>query len=437
VNALCAGCAAVEITPAVGIHMGGYWGRRSGATAIADALWAKALVFVHGGERVALVCLDLVALSADVVAEVRWRIEEKTGIKAAAVMVCCSHTHAGPLTLNFRGMGEVDANYLMRVQDAAVAVVCRALAESTVVTLRYARPSVQIGFNRRQTLAGVTSLGENKEGPVVAYAHVLYIEGHSGTLAVLFNHACHPVVLGRANHEISGDFAGAAARRIEAQIGCPALFINGACGDVNPRLSNADFAAVEELGGELAEAVLQGSSVAESVPVSALVYGRCRVELPLLPPPSRLRAKMERLVLKVKAGGKAILGGADPWAQRVPRAHLAWIEQVLAHGRGKSQTQTFEIQGLVLGGLVLLGMEGEIFARYQLDIEAENRGVIICAYANGCVGYVPTADEYVRGGYEIEMAYKVYPSVLMIAPESEGILRAAVVELMAELRRED
>jgi hypothetical protein len=426
----------VEITPAVGIHMGGYWGRCSAATAIGDALWAKALVFAHGEERLALVCLDLVALSADVVAQVRRRIEEDIGIKAAAVMVCCSHTHAGPLTLNFRGMGEVDARYLIRVQDSALEAVGRALAESTVATLRYARPPLQIGINRRQMLAGIASLGRDKEGPVVSYAHALYVEGRGATLAVLFSHACHPVVLGSANHEISGDFVGAAARRIEAQLGCPALFVNGACGDVKPRLSNADFAAVEELGGELAEAVLQGHRVSELVSVPALRHGQRHVELPLLSPPSRLRAEVERLALKLKVGIKVGLGGADSWAQRVPRAQLEWIEEVLAHGGG-ARTQAFEIQGLVLGRLVLLGMEGEIFARYQLDIEAEHGGVVVCGYANGCIGYVPTADEYARGGYEIEMAYKVYPSVLMIAPESEGVLRAAVVELMAELGQRD
>ena len=63
-NTLRFGFAAAEITPPVGIHMGGYWGRLSGATQIRDVLLAKALVCEYGAERIAIVAVDLVALDA-------------------------------------------------------------------------------------------------------------------------------------------------------------------------------------------------------------------------------------------------------------------------------------------------------------------------------------------------------------------------------------
>ena len=84
----------------------------------------------------------------------------------------------------------------------------------------------------------------------------------------------------------------------------------------------------------------------------------------------------------------------------------------------------------------VIGMEGEIFARYQLDIEAEFAPALLCGFANGCIGYVPTADEYPKGGYEVNEAYKVYPSVQMIAPASEALIRHRVAELGARVRRE-
>ena len=59
---------------------------------------------------------------------------------------------------------------------------------------------------------------------------------------------------------------------------------------------------------------------------------------------------------------------------------------------------------------------------------------MLCGFANGCIGYVPTADEYPLGGYEIDEAYKVYPSVQMIAPESDALIRREVGELIARLR---
>jgi hypothetical protein len=95
------------------------------------------------------------------------------------------------------------------------------------------------------------------------------------------------------------------------------------------------------------------------------------------------------------------------------------------------------VQGIAIGELALLGLEGEIFVGYQLDLESRSPlpATVLCGYANGCVGYVPTAAEFTRGGYEVEEAYKVYPAVQKLAPESEGIIKEAALDLLAELAR--
>ncbi len=120
-------CAAIDITPSVGIHMGGYWGRRSGATHIHDRLMAKALVCELGEERVVILTVDLVALGADAVRAIRMAVKRDTGIAGAAIMICASHTHAGPLTIPYRGMGEIDKSYLDRVEAALVELVLTAM----------------------------------------------------------------------------------------------------------------------------------------------------------------------------------------------------------------------------------------------------------------------------------------------------------------------
>ena len=103
-------------------------------------------------------------------------------------------------------------------------------------------------------------------------------------------------------------------------------------------------------------------------------------------------------------------------------------------GAERARVQPFEIQALALGELVLLGVEGELFARYQLDLEAAHESAVLCGFANGCIGYVPTADEYAHGGYEIDLAYKFYPSVQMIAPTSESLIRQRAAALIAKVR---
>ena len=148
--------------------------------------------------------------------------------------------------------------------------------------------------------------------------------------------------------------------------------------------------------------------------------------------------EVEKLVLQLRAeiAGIAAKGG-DAWAQRVPRARLAWAQDMLARSRsaGGAAGQPFQVQVLRVGPVALLGLEGEIFVRYQLELEAASplQPTILCGYANGCIGYVPTADEYARGGYEVTEAYKVYPGVQMIGPASEELIRERAGALLTRL----
>ena len=423
------GAAAADITPPVGIAMGGYWGRWSGATHIRDRLMAKALVCGQDAARIALVAVDLVGLDADAVRGIREKVGRATGIEGAAIMVCASHTHAGPLTFPFRGMGCIDGDYLEQVADAVVEVVVAAAADSRPGRLYYARPEVQVGVNRREPHPKGTRIGQNPAGPVVPYAHVLRFVAADGTGATLFNHACHPVVLGYENLQISGDYAGAVARHIEEQTGDKALFVNGACGDVNPRITNGSFADVEALGEALGQVVLEGRDAAAPLDASAINWAHERLDLPLRPPPSRWRAEADKLKGHLRA---RLARGSE-----VSKAQLEWAVAMckwVRAGAECARVQPFEIQALALGELVLLGMEGELFARYQLDLEAAHGPAVLCGFANGCIGYVPTADEYARGGYEINQAYKVYPSVQMIAPASEALIRQRAAALIAKVR---
>lgn len=414
------GAAAADITPPVGIPMGGYWGRRSGATHIRDRLMAKALVCSQGTARVALVAVDLVGLDAEAVRGIREKIGRATGIESGAIMVCASHTHAGPLTFPFRGMGRIDGGYLEQVADAVVEVVVAAAADSRPGRLYYARPQVQIGRNRRS---------QSVKGEVVPYAHVLRFAAECGTETTLFSYACHPVVLGRDNHQISADFPGAAARCIEAETEGLALYVNGACGDINPRIANGSFADVECLGQELGRAVLEGRAAAAPLEASAISWAHERLDLPLQPLPPRWRAEVEKFKGHLRA---RLAQGSE-----ISKAQLEWAEAMckwVRVGAGRARVQPFEMQALALGELVLLGVEGELFARYQLDLETAHGPAILCGFANGCIGYVPTADEYARGGYEIDLAYKFYPSVQMIAPASESLIRQRAAALIAKVR---
>jgi len=445
---LTAGFAKVDITPQPGIHLGGYWGRTSGAVDVRDPLWARALVLGAGAGRVGLVALDLVGLDAATAMRMRQAAAAASGIGPDQLMVCCTHTHAGPLTLSFRGMGEMDTAYVRSLIDTVAGVVATACEDGAPARLAYARPQVQLGANRQQKVGGEVILGRDPDGPVVPYAHVVHLDRAGCPDIVLCSHPCHPVVLGSANHSISADFPGAAVRAVERRTNSHALFVNGACGDINPRLTRGTPADVDELGEELAAAVVGGLGEATSWPVDRVAGTRHGAELPLVDPPSVARAGAIRAWLKLRAAAIRCRRGGGYWARLVPQARVQWARDLLALSRtgARGLRQDFEVQGIAVGPLALVGMEGEMFARYQLELEAGSpvQPTVLVGYANGCVGYVPTADEFDRGGYEVGSgyriaqgrgvdAYQVYPTVQMLSSECDGTVRDAARTVLARL----
>src|SRR5690606_6954459 len=58
----------------------------------------------------------------------------------------------------------------------------------------------------------------------------------------LFHYACHPVVLGPDNYEYSADYVGPACALVEEQLDTKCLFLQGACGNINPYMDKTPLA---------------------------------------------------------------------------------------------------------------------------------------------------------------------------------------------------
>ena len=95
-------------------------------------------------------------------------------------------------------------------------------------------------------------LGDNPEGPVDHAVGVARIEDSQGQpLATLMNYACHPVSQGGQMAHLSADFPGRATQVVEELTGAPCLYLQGACGDVNPIRMENSYEPARSLGVRL------------------------------------------------------------------------------------------------------------------------------------------------------------------------------------------
>ncbi len=443
---LYAGAAETNITPPPGVWMGGYAGRLTGAIGVLDELYARALALDDGKARLVLLTADLIGFPPALVQEVRDGIARAVGTTPHAILLHATHTHNGPHIGTFRAMGEVDGPYNSVLVRKLIGVAVQAFASLQPAHLTYGESAAQIGVNRRVTDAeGRTSIGNNYSGPVAPTVQAVCVNGADGRMfAMLFSHACHPTTLPREERRLSADWPGAAVAALKTRFAQEAaesgfapnalpLFFQGCCGDINP-LRRGDYAAVLHNGQQIAQAAHTARWNAHGRLDDTLTAAEITVELPLLPPPSV--QECERLI---KTAGQRLsreeAEGSDAGTLRTTQAHLAWANDALALALrpGPSLTQSFTLQRLTLGGVHLLGFPAEMFVQYQLDFASSaSASLLTLGHTNGCWNYLPTADEYARGGYEIEGAF-LYYGTQMFAPESDALVReAAACLLVAE-----
>ena len=272
-----AGAASIAITPEVRpdgppIWLAGF-GQDRAASGVHDDLYARALVLGSGTRSVAIVALDLIGLFHDEVVRIREEVRTRhPGVEAGYIMVCSTHTHAGPDVIGLwtpEGRA-VDPAYVARVRAAAADAVAGAWDR---------RRPARLGFGaaERPDLI-VDSRLPRVIDPAVRMLRVETGDGRA-TIATLLEFADHPESLGRENTLISSDYPGAARRAPEQAFGGVAIFVSGDLGGLltplGLRLSDPDtglpvpektFRMAETLGRELARSVIVAGQGSEAAP---------------------------------------------------------------------------------------------------------------------------------------------------------------------------
>ena len=401
----------VDVTPRVPVALGGYLGRgNEPATGTHDRLTATLLLLSdEAGQRaVCWVSVDALSLDADTCARIRDEVAEGAEIAPDAVLVCCSHTHSAAASwsrLSFRP-GQVSDDSQI---DRLVKDISRAATR-----LPQTRYPVTAGW----AIVADGGVGTNRydpKGPHDRSTGVLTIRDVNDTIvAILFDYACHPTVLGHANLEFSADFPAAtrsvaAAALLAAQgVETPPVlaFLQGAAGDVSTRFTRRaqDFAEMGRQGGILAGAVLRGALESEpvTVPNATPVVYRATVSVPTRTLPSKAEAA-EQLAVSERAWHAERERGADTPRARIARTRyegaVLLAEQVATGLPGRLD---LPISVVALGELAWLHLPVEPFTCYATTIHNASPfpHTRILGYTDGYFGYLADAAAHDEGVYE-------------------------------------
>ena len=128
------------------------------------------------------------------------------------------------------------------------------------------------------------------------------------------------------------------------------------------------------------------------------------MELPLRKLPSLREAERE---LERKASILNKLKGASPEKLTKAKIEKFYAEITLSLAKeveslGLGKTMKVEIQVMKLNDAILVAIPGELFVEIGLDIKRKSKfdNTFIVGLANGEIGYIPTRQAFMEGGYE-------------------------------------
>ncbi len=415
-----AGTAKVNITPPAGIELCGYVLREQPSLGIHDPLYARALVLEHEAKTIALVSCDLLALRDDSVRAIRTIASQQTGIPPSNIMLSCTHTHSGPATIFLRHCGSVNGGWLIELQSSIAQAVSEAAKQLATASCAIARTPLVLSVDRCG-LRGFESPSTD------AYLDILkFSSPHKDPLAVLVHYACHPVVLDHTNRYVSADFPGVAMQRIEQEFGAQvmAMFLNGACGNLNPAVSARTWEACEQFGHTLGTTVLELIESAEPFPHAPLRAASHIVELGItLPSVEELQALEREYATRSDE-----LAGSHNRQAAFTLAFLDWARETLhiVETRSHPYYIPMEIQVVGVGDMRIVGIGGELFSQLGEEITGAHSGPAwVCGCTNGNVGYIPPSTLFSTPCYEVADAYKFYGNFMFDPRVPEMVVESA------------
>ncbi len=405
------GVARADITPPVGIPMVGFAGRDA-AAAVHDPLEATVLAASDGDDQLLIVSLDLLQLTAESVACIRQKISTATGVAPTSIALACSHTHYGP-SVNDHDVDLVDS-YRTHLSHVLAGVCREAMDRCQPARMGVDWGASDIGINRRELRDSRIVLGQNPSGPVDRSVGIARIDHANGQpIATVLNFACHPVSLGGRMAEISSGFPGKARRVVEEMTGTLSLYLQGACGDVNPIRMEHDHDAARSLGVRLGCEATRIWETIQVQDVHSVAFASKTIHLPGYRYDSQTNAEnlQQELLRDIAVREKEGEQNSGPlwWArhrlERVEAAIVSWqTDEALS-------AVECEVSALRLGQLGLATAPGEIFAETGQSVKRTSafEDTFFLGYTNGLIGYVPTRSAYTEGGYEVTHACRVDP----------------------------
>lgn len=458
-----AGTARCDITPPVGISHGNWSAQvHEGAEGIDIPLSCTVLSVTDGNEEVLIVEWDLLFPPTGAwLQEMQARITALTGVPASHIRISASHTHSGPNLSKawFDGGADMIAPYVASLTDRVAGTCVAAQRAQRPARIGSGTGSCKVNSSRRLLREGDRPLMyPNPNGFCDHSVGVIRIDDDETDqpIAILVNYAAHPTILAWDNRLISTDYPGTVRRTVEQISGGTCLFLQGATGDLDTirdfscrpedarwigRQIGLEAVRVAELISTRRTEPRMSKTVESSWTMGVVEYVpvegpepvvRCITRDVALPIWHRGPATPEEIAEYENACQRlADLHAAGAPADQIREANrlakCAGMSLNIIGMRNSGTERVMPFQAIRIGDVALVGIPVEPFSAIGVAVKEASpfTTTFFSGYTNGANAYLPTAEAYDEGGYEVW--------ITPYAPEAAQVAIDESIKLLKDL----
>jgi hypothetical protein len=456
-----------DITPSPGITLSGFIFRENKpSTSVDDPLSVRALALRQDGTIHWLISYELLAIAGALEQEILTALETAMGtdFSPESAILITTHTHSAPPASPLEGEDKPDRAYWRLVRERTVKAAQQAVRSLRPASL-FATSARIPGYtiNRRALMPdGRVSMALEPDdfvlerGPIDDTMTLLVWRDTRGSnIAAILHFACHGTAV--CTQAIGGDIPGALARHVGDILDTPCLYVQGAAGDIGPKVVSAGRAEMLDWLKPLLPRLDNLPETLHALPGAPIRMARTDLFLDYQPLPSRATAlrnieNFDRIaqgdldspdlqdtiqllgnIMNIRPGQRP-----DPHKAAFASRALANAERRVLNAidaRIPREPCRTTVAVLRMGQIALACVSAELFAITGFRIRALSRdfALLPVSYAAPIVGYVPDRHSMEKGGYEADDAWRFYRHPAPFVPDSEARIVDTVRSLMGQV----
>jgi neutral ceramidase len=424
------------------------------AEAVHDPLHSRALVLDDGTTTLALVVVDSLGISQEVLDEAKTLASRKTGIATNRILICSTHSHSCPKSNATEGPAPAVAYRKLFIEGVASSIIRAHEALQPASFGAAVHPLPDEVFNRRWFLkpgrmplnpfgkldAVKMNPGTSAEvldrpaGPTDPDITIISVQNRKRKpLALFANYSLHyvgGVPRGTISADYFGEFARLMVSRLRAKEGFVAMMSNGASGDIN----NIPFLVKRAPREPFEQIRIVAQKAADTAWLAYRKIEKHRFDTRLGMLERTVTLTYRRPTEDQVAAARKVLAIKDKDAiKKLPRLAENYARQTVRAAERVEDTVTVKLQAIRIGDLAVCGIPFETFVEIGLDIKKQSpfSQTMVIGLANGRYDYLPTLAQHPLGGYE------TWLGTCKVQKEASVIIIKQLLEMLAELKKMD